>query len=244
MTAFEAKLGPKIGCCGFPVRRERYFEHFGVVEIQKTFYQPPSLHTMEKLRAEAPPGFEFTLKAWQLITHEPTSPTYRRLAAPVPDNKRRNYGFFKPTSEVFGAWQTTRSVAEALKAKVIVFQCPASFQPTPENKANMRQFFRAIERCDFQLVWEPRGNWAADEIRELCEELNLVHCVDPFKASPTSGAFRYFRLHGKTGYRYKYSDDDLQELKSRIEGDSLCYVMFNNVPMFDDALRFMKILGK
>lgn len=31
----------KIGCCGFPVSRERYFRDFGVVEIHETFYQPP-----------------------------------------------------------------------------------------------------------------------------------------------------------------------------------------------------------
>lgn len=227
-----------IGCCGFPVGREKYFQDFGVVEIQKTFYQPPSLVTAEKWRREAPRDFEFTLKAWQLITHEPKSPTYRRLSRPIPKSERNKYGSFKPTREVFVAWQTTSSFAEALGAKIIVFQCAASFTPTAENKRNMRRFFDAIDRRDFLLVWEPRGKWRAAEVRELCRELSLIHCVDPFKESPVWGEMRYFRLHGRTGYRYKYTDDDLQQLTAKVQGESLCYVMFNNVPMFDDALRF------
>lgn len=234
----------KTGCCGFPVRREKYFQHFGVVEIQKTFYQPPSLATVEKWRSEAPGDFEFTLKAWQLITHEATSPTYRRLGRPIPDSEKKSYGSFKPSKGVFEAWEIVSSVARALEAKVIVFQCPASFKPSSQNKDNMRRFFERVDRRDFQFVWEPRGKWAADEIRGLCQQLNLIHCVDPFKTSPTWGEIRYFRLHGKTGYRYKYSDDDLEELLKRIGARCDCYVMFNNVPMFEDALRFIEMIRR
>jgi len=31
----------KIGCCGFPTSKEKYYKDFKAVEIQKTFYQPP-----------------------------------------------------------------------------------------------------------------------------------------------------------------------------------------------------------
>ena len=69
----------KIGCCGWPLPKERYAEHFGVAEVQQTFYEPPRLATLEKWRALVPADFEFTLKAWQLITHTCKSPTFRRL---------------------------------------------------------------------------------------------------------------------------------------------------------------------
>jgi uncharacterized protein YecE (DUF72 family) len=72
-----------VGCCGWPEARGRYFQHFSVVELQDTFYDPPSLATIEKRRQEAPPDFIFTLKAWQLITHPPQSSTYRRLKTPI-----------------------------------------------------------------------------------------------------------------------------------------------------------------
>jgi len=68
----------KDGCCGFPVGMKKYFENFDVVEVQKTFYKPPSQKTAEKWRKNAPENFEFTIKAWQVITHPPSSPTYRK----------------------------------------------------------------------------------------------------------------------------------------------------------------------
>jgi uncharacterized protein YecE (DUF72 family) len=65
----------QVGCCGFAAAKAKYHKNFAVVEIQQTFYQPPQEKTAEKWRNEAPPDFEFTLKAWQLITHPPQSPT-------------------------------------------------------------------------------------------------------------------------------------------------------------------------
>lgn len=176
-----------IGCCGFPVARQKYFQHFSVVELQQTFYQPPKRETVIKWQEEAPAEFEFTLKAWQLITHTPESPTYRRLSQTIPEKKKKYYGYFKPTDEVFSAWKEIEGVATALRAKMIVFQCPASFKPTEENKKNLERFFSSIEKRDFLLVWESRGLWKKEEIRELCHYLGLIHCADPFKDAPLCG---------------------------------------------------------
>jgi uncharacterized protein YecE (DUF72 family) len=81
----------------------------------------------------APKEFEFTIKAWQLITRDPKSPTYRKAGITVPESEEKKYGFFKPTEKVFEAWERTRAISEALESKIIVFQCPSSFRPTPEN---------------------------------------------------------------------------------------------------------------
>jgi uncharacterized protein YecE (DUF72 family) len=50
-----------------------------VVEVQQTFHDPPPLATLQRWRVEAPADFEFTPKAWQVITHLGTSRTCRRL---------------------------------------------------------------------------------------------------------------------------------------------------------------------
>jgi uncharacterized protein YecE (DUF72 family) len=234
----------KIGCCGFPVSRERYFKAFGIVEIQQTFYQPPEDRLAAKWRAAAPETFEYTLKAWQLITHEPSSPTYRKLKTPIAGSKEKFYGSFKPTDEVFAAWERTRGIAELLRARIIVFQSPPSFVPSAEHKKNMRIFFSSIRRDGFIFAWEPRGVWRPDEIREICEELNLVSVVDPFKGLPKHGGICYFRLHGKGGYRYKYTDEDMAVLKRMMETGQNIYVLFNNVYMYDDAVAFKKMLGQ
>lgn len=231
----------RIACCGFPVSKNQYYKKFDLVELQKTFYQPPGMPTVEKWREETPPNFEFTLKAWQLITHPPTSPTYRKLRTPISDDKKENYGSFKPTDEVFSAWETIDNICQILKARVIIFQCPAKFAPTSENVQNLKKFFRSIQRRDYAFAWEPRGMWDPPKIKDLCEELHLIHCVDPFKSKPLHGEFRYFRLHGKDGYRYRYTDKDLLELKEKWIQQGHIYFMFNNVFMWEDAQRFKEL---
>ncbi len=234
----------KVGCCGFAVARGKYFDNFEVVEIQKVFYQFPKLETILRWREEAPKGFEFTLKAPQLITHLPSSPTYRKLGYLIPDREKANYGFFKPSDEVFEAWEKTQKIAQLLEAKIVIFQMPPSFLPTIENKRNMKKFFRKIKRRGLLLVWEPRGDWEGKEIRSLCSQLGLVHCVDPFKAEALCGELVYFRLHGIGGYRYRYTDRDLKKLKVKCEEKKELYFMFNNVYMFEDATRFKEMVGR
>lgn len=233
-----------IGCCGFPVNKKEYFKNFDVVELQQTFYQPPErIETVKKWRDAAPKDFEFTLKVWQLITHSPSSPTYRRLKMKIPENKKKNYGNFKPTDEVFSTWNKMDEIASILNSKIIIFQCPASFLPTDENKNNIRSFFNNIERKNYTFAWEPRGEWHSKGIREICEELNLVHCVDPFKNESVYGGIKYYRLHGKDGYKYEYTDNDLGCLKNIIYGGkSDTHIMFNNTNMYKDALRLKKLL--
>jgi uncharacterized protein YecE (DUF72 family) len=221
--------------------RGEYYRTFPVVEVQQTFYKPPQVETARRWREEAPTGFEFTIKAWQLITHPPSSPTYRRAGVTIPPGREGNYGFFRPTPEVAQAWETTRAVAEALRARLILFQCPASLQPTPENIENIRGFFSRVRGSGFLMAWEPRGAWEAATVEALCRELGLIHCVDPFEGEPLWGRPLYLRLHGGRGYRHTYSDEELRRLAERFQGEE-AYIMFNNITMRQDALRLMRML--
>ncbi|HET8577710.1 MAG TPA: DUF72 domain-containing protein [Methylomirabilota bacterium] len=232
----------KVGCCGWPVARARYFATFDLVEIQDTFYNLPRPATVEKWRATAPAGFEFVLKSPQLITHEPSSPTYRRLRAPLPLAARERYGGFKATREIRAAWEQTRALALLLGARVVLFQCPASFTPTRPHISRLTRFFEEVERDDLRFVWEPRGDWPDPTVRTLCKRLSLIHGVDPFQRRPVWGAPAYFRLHGRGAYRYRYSDADLSELRAIARTVGSAYVLFNNVEMFDDAQRFLALL--
>lgn len=230
----------KVGCCGFTISQQEYFNTFKVIEIQQTFYQLPRLTTAEKWRQSAPPDFEFTLKAWQLITHEAYSPTYKRLNEKIDPVKLRKYGSFKPTEEVKTAWERTAAFAQMLQAKIVVFQCPPSFGPTSKNIANLRYFFEQVNRHGLQFAWEPRGNWPAETVLRLCAELQLIHCVDPFKNQPLYGDFQYFRLHGMNGYNYQYSDAELEQVRNWAQ-KKFTYVMFNNTMMKEDALRYIHL---
>ncbi len=229
-----------VGTCGFSFRQQEYFQKFSVIELQQAFYQPPQLATAQRWRKESPENFEFTLKAFQAITHPGSSPTYRRCKLSA--TEREQCGSFRGTKVVRQAWKTTLALARVLKAKVVVFQCPASFRPTQENLNNLRRFLQWAERDPFRFGWEPRGaDWTPELVRDLCSELDLVHVVDPFQQRAGHGSPRYFRLHGIGGYRYHFSDQELHRLRGFCTA-RLTYCMFNNIAMGEDALRFLRLL--
>ncbi len=238
---------PLIGCCGWSEAKHSYFADFPVVELQSTFYEPPSPALASKWRSLAPDSFQFCLKAWQLITHTPSSPTYRKLKGKLSAAEHDLVGSFRPTEQVALAWERTAAVAAALKAQTVLFQCPASFGPDSENLLNMRRFFSEIKRSHLQLAWEPRGNWPVDLVNSLCNELGLLHCIDPFKTVDVEVPAQYWRLHGRSGYSYRYSDEDLNNLLHLLETrindvNRPQYVFFNNIWMKPDALRFQSLL--
>jgi uncharacterized protein YecE (DUF72 family) len=240
---------PKVGLCGFTMAMDDYPRHFPVVEVQQTFYEPPSEAVMRRWVAAMPPGFEFTLKAWQLITHESRSPTYRRLKRALDEQERAGCGAFRDSPIVRAALERSVVCAKLLSATTLVFQCPASFGPEPENVQRLRHFFANVARpiClpGLRLAWEPRGPaWAkqADLAVALCQELGLVYVVDPFvNAIRATAGPPYLRLHGVTGARHVYTDEELRRLADMIPSDS--YVMFNNIPRVNDAKRFKLVVA-
>jgi uncharacterized protein YecE (DUF72 family) len=238
----QIKRKARIGTCGFRLTRVEYVRLLSAVEIQQTFYQPPQLKTLERWRSETDADFEFTVKAWQLITHQSKSPTYRRLKRKLTEVEREEAGFFKPTPIVKEAWETTLACAVALKAKMILFQCPASFTPTKKNISNMENFFSAVNREKLKFCWEPRGEWSGEVIGGLCKDLDLWHVVDPFAARTVTPAQCYFRLHGRKGWRYRYEDEELEELATMLPPNKISYVFFNNIGMTEDAMRFQETL--
>jgi uncharacterized protein YecE (DUF72 family) len=224
--------------------KQEYARAFSCVEIQHTFYQPPRIRTLESWRNNMPAGFEFTLKAWQLITHDAKSPTFRRLKRTLTDGEKQEAGYFRNTAIVKEAWETTLASARALKARTILFQCPASFKQTKENVSRMEKFFGSIERQDLDLYWEPRGPWDSTLVRSVCKTLRLHHVIDPFVGETVTPDSFYFRLHGNTGWRYEYETGELEELAARCRDSGEGYVFFNNYKMTSDALKFCKILNE
>ena len=241
----EARRAVKIGCCGFRLSRAEYFLRFPVVEVQQTFYQPPQTETLRRWREEAPVDFEFTVKAWQLITHDGASPTYRRLKRGLTEEEREACGSFRPTEIVREGWRVTRECADALRAKRVLFQCPARFKPTPANVENLRNFFSSVGRDGRVFLWEPRGQeWTRGLVGDLCRELGLVHVVDPLVERTATPERCYFRLHVRRGGRNRYEDEELLELYSMLPRGETSYVLFNNVRMADDATRFQRLVGE
>lgn len=245
----------KVGCCGWAVKggMKKYFEVFDLIELQSTFYKLPSVETAKKWRDEAPPDFTYTMKAWQALTHPPSSPTWRKSGLKISSENYGKYGHLKPSSENFQAWGRTLEIARALKCSVIVLQMPPSFIKSDENTSNMINFMNSIERPQGLVIGIEfrHESWDAETIKKLCEELNVVHIVDPFKQSLATSLSQvvYYRLHGlgRRAYVYDYSLEELKQLHEKwvkpYEKEKSVYVLFNNTNMANDALDFKRIIS-
>jgi uncharacterized protein YecE (DUF72 family) len=239
-----------IGCCGwsylsprefsgriakpFSSTLQAYVQLFDAVEVNSTFYRVPRLSTAEKWRREADSlnaGFEFTIKAYQGITH------------------RQRFGTISPPE-----LRDTMKVASCVNAGVILFQSPASFQPSAQNVRNIKNFFSNISREHLIFAWEPRGKWleSSESVIDVCESSGLVHCVDPLRDRPLcfgNHQVAYFRLHGfgkPSMYHYSFPENELKEISSQVDSLpgslSRIYVFFNNVTCYEDALKFAGLL--
>ena len=239
-------MAMKLGMCGFTIGAAAYVKRFPVVEVQQTFYDPPPMATLEKWRRQAPASFEFTMKAWQVITHLGASPTYRRLRRPMSDRERDEAGGFRTNETTLAAWKTTLEARNALGATAILFQCPASFRPSEDNVRAMRRFLTQIERpAGVRLLWEPRGKWPNDAVAGLCRELDLIHAVDPFVRPSLTPELLYWRLHGNKSHYVRYSDDELRQIIEWLPDDPAtdAYVLFNNIPRVKDVRRFEELIS-
>jgi len=212
---------------------ESYARLFDCVEINSSFYQYHKDATYMRWRQAVGPKFGFTIKVHKDITH------IHRMAL--------NKAVLDSIEKMAGA-------CRACSAEVLVLQTPASFSYSKESILLARELFANLHVPEVQVAWETRGpSWGSPQARSdlarVLSERGVTHAVDIFKEQPVHvEGFSYFRLHGlgKRIYDYKYSDEDLRRLAELAlpyvkDGG---YIFFNNFEMYDDARRFVELLGR
>lgn len=256
----------KIGTCGYGYynppkgwkeayknKLQAFSNDFKLLELNRTFYKLPMVKTVKRWRKEVKKDFEFTIKAWQAITHPTTSPTWKDKEK-LTQSQQNQYGYFNPKKEVIAAWKEIKKRANRLDANIVVFQTPKSFDCTDEHKENLYAFFKKINRDDLNIAWEPRGDWNdhQSEIKKICNDLNIIHIVDIMRRKPVSNhEICYIRLHGlnenEYNYNYEYSDQEIQKLAEKLkELDKTheeTYCLFNNFEMYKNADQLRKIIS-
>ena len=161
-------------------------------------------------------------------------------------------GSLKPTKEVFEFFNKTLEICKILNSPICLIQLPASFKENEENFENAEKFFSKIKRNGISIALELRG-WSKEGFEKICKKFDLISCVDPFAFEPLHFSKRkiaYFRLHGsyergKINYKYKYTKNDLLELKEKIKSLpklNEIFVLFNNVWMYDSAKEFTNLI--
>lgn len=128
-----------------------YAAHFGTVEINNTFYRPPTAQLLESWAAQVPPDFRFVLKAPQEITH------VRRLA-----------GADAMVSELVA---TAAGLKERLGA--VLFQLPPNFR---KDAPRLREFLTLVSGC--RVAFEFRHpSWFNTETYSLLRQHGAALCL-------------------------------------------------------------------
>lgn len=217
--------GFHVGCAGFKGPRARYFRSLDAWELSQRD-ERVTPRTLGKWRSAAPEAARFV----------------PRVSASVVDA-----GFVGDEAEA--GWAHTLACTERLGADVALLRTDPSFRPSAENRAAVRAFFGAADRCPegLRIAWWAEGLWSSDDHAELCAELGLLPAIDPLGLDdddePPPGDTVYWRLMGRTGLVSGFSDHELDVLLDRLHGRSGGYLFFTAPQMMRDARRFAELVG-
>jgi uncharacterized protein YecE (DUF72 family) len=212
-------------------------KYFDVIEINSTFYRPPSEKTGRSWvrRVAHNDEFKFTAKLYQVFTHD-------RNNATAQDERDYRSGI--------------NALAEARRLGAILMQFPWSFKNTPEDRQYLDSLISRFE--DYPLVVEVRhSSWNAPEVYASLEARGIGFCnidqplfsrsIKP--SSLTTAPEGYVRLHGRNyehwfaefsgdsraraeRYNYLYSPEELEPWVDRIKKIAVqsaeTYVITNN----------------
>ena len=193
-------------------------EYFDTVEINSSFYHPPTPETARAWmqRIAHNPQFVFTAKLYRKFTHE-------RGKATAEDEKAFRQGL--------------DPLAAAGKLGAVLIQFPWSFRNEPEERSYLTELAQRFK--DYPLVVELRHeSWNNPRILQTLEDLGVGWCdidqplfADSIKpATEVTSSIGYIRLHGRNyqnwfreeasvveRYDYLYSRDELEPWVNRIK---------------------------
>lgn len=155
-----------------------YASHFSAVEINNTFYTPPTAALLEGWAAQVPADFRFVLKASQDITHR------KRL---------------KEVSDLVASFLETSAV---LKKRLgpILFQLPPNFKKDVER---LRGLLELLPKGCRAAVEFRHPSWFDDEVYGLLRRRKAALCVaeadDLTTPCVATAGWGYLRLR-KTEY--------------------------------------------
>ncbi len=218
---------------------EYYSRFFKTVEINSSFYRPPSPGMAANWVKRTPEDFLFTVKLWQKFTHPKMYQAATGESAAV---STEDVALFKSGIE---------PLLKSGKLGALLAQFPPSFI----NDVNGKQILGAVIHAfgEYRLAVELRHkSWSDDSnTSRVLRENNVTWVqIDEPKFSfsiapdvPLTSDSAYFRFHGRnaemwwkgnveTRYEYLYSPAEIRELAGKVrdasQKASLTFAFFNN----------------
>jgi uncharacterized protein YecE (DUF72 family) len=200
-------------------RLRYYASQFPLVEVDSTYYFPPSEKNAVLWIERTPPDFTFNIKAYSLLTNHPTKP--KSLYGDVRDElpaallaKRNLYRENLPDEAVEEVWKRFHDALMPLhsagKLGAVLFQFPQWFVISRKSKAYIEECAERLS--DFRVAVEFRHkSWMrednVEETLEFLEERKLPYvCVDmpqgfdssvPPVSAATADDLAMVRFHGR-----------------------------------------------
>ena len=211
-----------------------YADHFDVVEVNSSFYGPPTPATTKKWVERTPQGFEFCLKLYQKFTHPEM---YKKAAlADLPEQSADVLaGLAGVTAADVGVFKDAlEPLAAAGRLGALLAQFPPSFHDTPANREYLDWLLATF--AGFNVAVELRHKTWSDRAAETLGLLDRHRAAwtqidEPkFRFSirqnwlPNQESFAYMRLHGRNAakwwrhdatedrYDYLYSVEELRPI--------------------------------
>jgi len=239
----------------YPAEKPRGFDElaylarfFDAVEVNSSFYRPPTARMGASWLRRTPPGFEFTYKLYQRFTHE-------RPPAWTPADVAEYRAGLEP-------------VREAGRLGAVLVQFPWSFRADDEAFRHLEAVRRDFG--DLPLVVEVRHvSWTGPQAVRFLKDAGLGFCdIDqPLSRSGVppmtlvTSPVGYVRLHGRNReawfkrdagrderYNYLYREEELQEWIERIHqiarAGEKTYVFTNNHYRGQAPANALQILSK
>ncbi len=218
-------------------RLRHYATQFPLVEVDSTYYFPPSERNSELWVERTPPEFVFNIKAFSLLTQHPTKPKALPEELRPADDKKSVYMKDLPAKDVDEMWDRFLSALAPLRAAgklgALLFQFPPWFTI---GKANKNYILECAKRAaPDQICVEFRNKtWMSEpnqaETLDFLEAHGLPYvCVDmpqgfvssiPPRVAATAD-LAVMRFHGHNAedwesgsvqkrFKYLYSKDELK----------------------------------
>ena len=271
LTAQSAKINERffIGTCGYSypgdppngwggvfypkVGKKRvdelafYATYFHSVEINSTFYRPPSAEMARGWLKKTPPEFILAVKAWQKFTH----------ASKLGEGSARSTASWErfDGSDVARFKEGIQPLVEAGRLGALLFQYPAGFVRDEANLERLEATLSVFDICP-KVVELRHRSWSdqRDETQAILDRQRATWAfIDEPKFSSSvrqdlsaPSDLAYLRLHGRNQqkwwqhqdawerYDYFYQAENIRRLAERLKelaGKSprtKFYVFFNN----------------
>jgi uncharacterized protein YecE (DUF72 family) len=214
-------------------RLKFYASRFPLVEVDSTYYYPPSERNSVLWIERTPADFTFNVKAYSLLTNHPTrvDSLYGDVRSSLPPElleKRNVYRDKLPDEAVEEVWKRFRDALMPLhsagKLGAVLFQFPQWFVISRKSKAYIEECVARLP--DFRIAVEFRHeSWLREENQEetlsFLEERNLPFvCVDmpqgfassvPPISAATADDLAMVRFHGRNREAWETKSESASE---------------------------------